>query len=188
MDTTAELLLHLIDALEELDIPYALAGSIGATAYGEPRSTRDIDVVVALLPEHVAGLSARFPEDEFHFDPIAAKTAIENRRSFNIIHPASGLKIDLFVVSDAIERHQIADRRRLPALGDRHASFSPPEDLILKKLEYHASGGSEKHLRDIAAMLDISGDEMDIDRIEQEAEARGFAETWHIVRGDDGAD
>lgn len=49
----ADLLRHLVSVLEELDLPYALAGSIASMAYGEPRATLDIDVVVRLDPADI---------------------------------------------------------------------------------------------------------------------------------------
>ena len=39
--------------------------------------------------------------------------------------------------------------------------LAPPEYVILRKLEYHREGGSEKHLRDIRAMLAVSGELLD---------------------------
>ena len=43
-----DLLKHAIDALEKLEIPYMLVGSIASTVYGEPRFTQDIDIVLEL--------------------------------------------------------------------------------------------------------------------------------------------
>jgi len=184
----ADLLRHLVSVLEELDLPYALAGSIASMAYGEPRATLDIDVVVRLTHTDIERLKTRFPSDEFHLDVEAAKEAIVEGSQFNILHPSSGLKIDVFVEGDEVERVQIEDRRRLPALPGFTAAFSPPEELILKKLLYHRDGGSEKHLRDIKAMLEISGDEIDTDRVERGAEALGLQEIWSSVSrpGDSG--
>ncbi len=152
----ADLLRYLVSFLEDLDLPYALVGSIASMAYGEPRATLGLDVE-------------------------AAGEAIVEGSQFNIIHPSSGLKIDVFVEGDEVERVQIEDRRRLPALPGFTAAFSPPEELILKKLLYHRDGGSEKHLRDIKAMLEISGDEIDVDRVERGAEALGLQEIWSTV-------
>ena len=42
----AELLHRVTASLEALDIPYLVTGSMATIAYGEPRFTRDIDVVV----------------------------------------------------------------------------------------------------------------------------------------------
>jgi len=45
---TSDLLLDVVDVLNELCIPYALAGALAASYYGIPRSTSDADSVVWL--------------------------------------------------------------------------------------------------------------------------------------------
>ena len=179
----ADLLQHLVSALEELELPYALAGSIASMAYGEPRATLDIDVVVRLGTDDVEPLAARFPRDEFYLDTEAARQAISEGSQFNIIHPGSGIKIDVFVEGDEVERVQIEDRRRMQALPGMTATFSPPEELILKKLLYFREGGSEKHLRDVKAMLEISPEQIDLGRIERGATALDLLGIWTTVSG-----
>jgi hypothetical protein len=49
----------------------------------------------------------------------------------------------------------------LYSIGKDTITLAPPEYVILRKLEYYREGGSEKHLRDIRAMLAISGDLLD---------------------------
>jgi hypothetical protein len=183
----ADLLHHVVSVLEDLDLPYALAGSIASMAYGEPRATLAIDVVVRLAPADADRLKSRFPSEEFSLDVEAARLAITSGSQFNIIHPGSGLKIDVFAEGDDVERVQIEDRRRMPALPGLTATFSPPEELILKKLLYYRDGGSDKHLRDVRAMLDISHDVMDVDRIERGAKALGLLEIWTAVSGPRGS-
>ncbi len=46
-------------------------------------------------------------------------------------------------------------------IGGIDVWLAPPEYVILRKLEYHREGGSEKHLRDIAGVLRVSGDTVD---------------------------
>ncbi len=69
----------------------------------------------------------------------------------------------------------------MPPLPGLTATFSPPEELILKKLLYYRDGGSAKHLRDVRAMLEISGDQIDVDRVERGAEALDLSEVWTSV-------
>ena len=182
METQDELLRYLVAALEELQLPYAIAGSVAAMAYGEPRLTRDIDVLVSISSSDFGKLHARFPLPNFYFNDVAAAEAIANGGQFNIIHPASGFKIDVFVAHDAEDRAQIGRARALTVLPERTVSISAPEDLILNKLDYHRMGGSDKHLRDIAAMIQISGEEIDLAYIDREAERLGLAELWAAVR------
>lgn len=44
----SELLRRVAGVLEQLNIPYRITGSMATIAYGEPRFTNDIDIVVQL--------------------------------------------------------------------------------------------------------------------------------------------
>ena len=61
----SDLLRRLVETLERLQIPYLVTGSVATIAYGEPRLTNDIDVVVVLRPDQVDAFSAAFPAPEF---------------------------------------------------------------------------------------------------------------------------
>jgi hypothetical protein len=54
--------------------------------------------------------------------------------------------------------------------------------VILRKLEFFQEGGSEKHLRDIAAMVAESGAEIDFAYLDQETQARGLSAAWQQAR------
>jgi hypothetical protein len=181
LETQADLLRYLIDAFEQLGIRYAIAGSVASMAYGEPRSTRDIDLVVDLRPKDVPRLRQAFPAPDFYLDEAQARDVARNGGLFNIIHPHSGFKLDMYVPVDDAEERQLDRARVLPALPDRVAFFCAPEDLILKKLQYCSMGGSDKHLRDIAAMLQISPEQIDRDYVGREAAALGLSELWNAV-------
>ena len=63
-----ELLLFVIECFEKLKIPYLVTGAIASIAYGEPRFTNDIDVVVDMDLTHVDTFRSYFPESEFYAD------------------------------------------------------------------------------------------------------------------------
>ena len=177
-----ELLRRVIETLERLRLPYLVTGSIATILYGEPRFTNDIDVVVQLTPEAAGALAAAFPAPEFYADAEQIRDAIARRRQFNVIHPASGLKVDFMIPAmDAFDRSRFARVRRVRPAPGLEADFAAPEDVILKKLQYFAEGGSEKHLRDIAGILRISPDEVDRDYVTAWARQLGLAEIWEIV-------
>lgn len=181
METPGDLLAYLSRALEELGLPYAVGGSLAAMAYGEPRYTRDLDVVVALRPEDVPRLIERFPFPAFYVDAATVRRAVRAHEQFNVIHPESGLKIDVYVAGDEVEQSQIARARRLTTAGGHVASFSPPEELIVKKLQHFAAGGGDRHLRDITSMLRITPD-IDTERIESLAAGLGLSHIWRAVQ------
>jgi hypothetical protein len=87
-----EFLRFVIDVLEKLNISYAVVGSYASSAWGEPRMTRDIDVVIELSGDQVTKLCDAFPTAEFYVSPVAAKDAVERRSQFKVIHPSSATK------------------------------------------------------------------------------------------------
>src|SRR5262245_41941674 len=93
----SDLLRKVAATLDKLRVPYAVVGSIASTIYGEPRLTNDIDVVLDLSPRNVDAFCAEFPSPEFYVSRAAVESAVQKRFQFNVIHPASGFKIDFFV-------------------------------------------------------------------------------------------
>jgi len=180
----AEFLARLVRAFEALGVRYFVTGSLAAIVYGEPRLTADIDVVAELRAEHVAELARLFPEPDFYLSPAAAAEAIRLRDQFNILHPASGLKADVILPrGNEFDAERFRRARRLRPLAGLEASFSSPEDLIVQKLDFHRAGGSEKHLRDIAGILRVSGDALDLGYIAGWADRMGLRESWERLRG-----
>ena len=176
------LLRKLLESLESAGVEYILVGSVASAAFGEPRLTLDIDVVAALTPARLPRFLACFPEPEYYVSREAATDAVERRRQFNIIHPASGLKVDVIVKkADEFDRSRFRRKRNLAIFHDRTAFVASPEDVIVKKMEYFQRGGSEKHLRDIAGIIKISGKELDIVHIERWASRKGLAEIWRAI-------
>jgi hypothetical protein len=160
-----EFLADLVRRLESLDVTYALVGSIATMSYGEPRATLDIDVVIALGASDLDAMKHLFPPPDFYLSADAARVAVRSKSQFNVIHPASGMKVDFFVAGDDIERSQLERRLRRALLPGSDAWCSPPEELVVKKLLYYQQGASDKHLRDIASMLRISPEQIDLGRL-----------------------
>src|SRR5262249_62341679 len=75
-------------------IDYMVVGSFASAAFGEARFTNDIDIVARLDEARAVKLCAAFPKDEFYLSDRAALEAVRTRRQFNVIHPASGNKVD----------------------------------------------------------------------------------------------
>ena len=90
--------------------------------------------------------------------------------------------IDFLIArQDAWGRSQISRRRRELILPDRPGYTAAPEDVILGKLLYYQEGGSEKHLRDIAAMMQVSGAEIDTAYIDHWTQRLGLTDQWQAV-------
>ncbi len=44
----SEFVLLVLEALEAADVPYLIGGAVAAWAWGEPRATRDLDLVIQI--------------------------------------------------------------------------------------------------------------------------------------------
>jgi hypothetical protein len=175
----AELLRHAARCFEKHGIRYFVTGAVASIAYGEPRLTNDIDIVADLGADEIPKLKDCYPEIEFYFDEESAMRAVSSRSQFNIIHPESGLKIDIMISQgDAFDRSRFQRVRRLRPLEDTDVDFASPEDVILKKMVFYRDGGSEKHLRDIAGILKISSDGIDMSYIDVWAKKLDLEEIW----------
>lgn len=185
----SELLRFLVAQLEALDLRYFVTGSTVTIFYGEPRFTNDIDVVVDLPMRAVGEFCRCFPEGEFYVSEDAVRDAIARRSQFNIIHPSSGLKIDVMVPETSeFNESRFRRARRVRAGDDWDASFATPEDAIIKKLEYYREGGSEKHLRDIAGVLKTSRNEVDFEYLQHWVSELALEREWTTVRKTMGSD
>ena len=173
-----------IQPLHQLGLRYLVSGSVAAMLYGEPRVTLDIDVIVFLRPEDALRMAQAFSAPEFYVPPveiIISEMTRESRGHFNVIHIRSGLKAD-FYVANRDELHAWAFRRlRHFSVLEVPVALAPPEYVILRKLEYFREGGSEKHLRDIRAMLAISGDLLDRPALDDWIERLRVETEWRRV-------
>jgi hypothetical protein len=177
-----ELLRHAARCFDEHGIRYFVTGAVAAIAYGEPRLTNDIDVVADLDEGKIARLKGCYPAAEFYFDEESARRAVRTRSQFNIIHPGSGLKIDIMIArDDEFDQSRFRRARRLKPIEDTEVDFASPEDVILKKLDFYRQGHCDRHLRDIGGILKISADIIDLTYIEAWARKLGLEEIWAAV-------
>jgi hypothetical protein len=177
-----ELLEKIVAVLERLHISYLVTGSVAAMAYGEPRLTNDIDIVAAVQEKHIPGLITAFPSAEYYIHDDMIREAIQHKSQFNIIHPASGLKVDIMIRRDTpFDTSRFRRVRKIHPADTYEANFAAPEDVIIKKMEYYQAGGSDKHLRDITGILKISGEDVDREYIAQWAHRLELTAVWNAV-------
>lgn len=175
----SELLRQISETLTRLGLRHFITGSMAAVYFGDPRLTNDIDMVIDLPPSKIGELCEAFPAPDFYVSEEAAQRAVSRKGQFNVIHPSSGLKVDLIVAPDtAFNRSRFARARPIPVEPGFAAPFSSPEDVIVKKLAAFQEGGSEKHLRDIGGILRVSAERIDREYIAHWSGELGLAEVW----------
>ncbi len=138
--------------------------------------------MIDLAPDQIVTLCSAYPEEEYYVSLVAAQQAAKEGGQFNVIHPASGNKIDFIIARrDAWGRQQVERRQRVTLLPGMVGYAASPEDIILGKMWYYQLGGSEKHLRDIAAMLRVSGDQIDRAYVAHWAGELDLSDIWQAI-------
>jgi hypothetical protein len=169
--------------LESARIPFMVVGSFASTVHGEPRTTRDLDIVIDPDLAALEHLLAQIDTDAFYVDPDVARDALRRRTMFNVIDMRSAWKVDLVVRKDrAFSREELARRADQEIVGIIVPTASA-EDTIIAKLEWAALGGSERQLDDVAGILRVRGDTLDTTYIEHWVGALGLADHWQRARG-----
>ncbi len=176
---------HLVlEALEEGGVPYLIGGAVAAWAWGEPRATRDLDLVVRIPEGAVEQLSREFQRRNMQLPPDIIRARLEDDRGdvpLNVVHAATGYKADLYLVRDEDSFRAEAFQRRMqvdlgPELGDVY--LHTPEDLILNKLMYYGMSQQSKHLRDITAIVKTLGDDLDVEYLRLWVDEMGLQILW----------
>jgi len=174
----------VLAALEATKIQYMIGGAVAAWAWGEPRATRDLDVVVQVPIEAVDRLSEELVARYMLVTAdIILNHILDDRADIpiNAIHSNSGYKADIYLLREGDSLREEAFRRRKlvdlgPALGKVY--LHSPEDLILYKLWYYGLSQQTKHLRDISAIVITLRDKLDNDYIRYWAEKKGVNTLW----------
>jgi len=179
-----EFVQHVIAALEAADVDYMIGGAVAAWAWGEPRSTMDLDIVVYIPLESVAQLSKELEKrDMLVPEEIILNNIQEDRADLpiNAIHMYSGYKADLYPMREGDQlRASAFERRQKIDLGEPigEVYLHSPEDLIIYKLWYYSLSQQTKHIRDITSIVITLGDELDFHYIEYWINKKGLTRLW----------
>ena len=180
----ASFLKLVIEALEAAGVEYMIGGAIAAWAWGEPRATQDLDLVINVPIETIGKLSKELEKRNMLIPAeIILDAILEDRADIpiNAIHMYSGLKADLYPVRPGDELRLSAFQRREridygPPIG--RVYVHSPEDLILYKLIYFAISQQPKHSRDIAAILRAKKNQLEFEYIEGWVNRLGLRSVW----------
>lgn len=138
--------------LEGAGVPYMVSGSLGSVLHGEPRATRDVDVVIDPTEASLVALIDAVAHD-WYVSREAAAAALRARGMFNIVDSTTGWKADLVIRKERpYSVEEFSRRRQADVLGVSVWVVSP-EDSILSKLEWARTGGSGRQIEDAAGVV-----------------------------------
>lgn len=172
MSAPAAFLEVLAEKLHGAGVPWMLTGSAASSYYGEPRATNDLDIVVDPTPDQLEDFTASL-SGTFYVSREEVREALAARGMFNVIDPRSGWKADVIFVGDREFDRTEFERRRAVRLFGLDVYVISPEGSILSKLEWARRGGSDRQLRDAAAVLASNRETLDLDYLRRQAHELG---------------
>jgi hypothetical protein len=178
----------VLAALKASKVDYMIGGAIAEWAWGEPRATQDLDVVINLPIKSIGKLSRELEKRDMLVPAdIILDTIAEHRADIplNAIHMYSGLKADLYLMREGDALRQSAFKRRV--LVDYGSPIGKvfvhaPEDLIIYKLMYLGLSGQPKHARDIAAIMKANKGNLELKYIEEWVAQLGLGAVWEGLK------
>jgi hypothetical protein len=181
--TLEEIYSALLDALAETSTPYAFIGALAAIAWGRPRATTDIDLVVACDTATFQPLSDALVVRGFSpgkgVGPSDASDPLPDIAVF-WAGPAPQTRLDVFIAKLDFERSVLATARRARVFGREVPTASPEAMLIYKLL-----ANRPKDALDVDAIVEarqLAGEALDWEYLERWAKEWGIIERLEAVR------
>jgi len=183
-----DFILSVIEALGAAEVDYLIGGAIAAWAWGEPRATQDIDLVVNIPIEATGKLALELEKRGMLVPPDVILDAILEERADIPISPiqaTTGFKADLYPVraGDELRKSAFERRQRVdfgPPFGE--VFVHSPEDLMLYKLLYFSLSQQSKHARDITAILRAKQGQLDWAYMDGWVQRLGLGAIWEELQ------
>ena len=163
-------------------MPFMLTGSLAAAYYGTPRATQDIDLVIDPGKPQLDRLLDLLLDNGLYVSRDAAADALKHEGQFNAIDSTTGWKADLIIRKGREFSRTEFGRRQSTELFGVELALATIEDLIIAKLEWSELGDSELQRRDIAQLLEASGESLDLDYVQKWIAELGLESAWDRVQ------
>ncbi|UCC23137.1 MAG: hypothetical protein JSW23_03500 [Planctomycetota bacterium] len=167
MTTHEDFFKKAIDALSSAQIPYMISDSVATSFHGQPRATKDADIVIAPTKEQLQNFIQSLG-DEYYVSLNAATQALADNSTFNVIDRNSGWKADFIIRKERpFSICEFQRRCNVTMMGYDFLIVSP-EDAILTRLEWAKNTRSEQQFRDALGVAVVQWDRLD----------QGYLQKW----------
>lgn len=157
MRDMADMLNSLIDAFEELNLKYVIVRGVAVVAWGNLRTTRDVDIVLSIEDEDAERFVLTLARYGFDVEKEDVLRSLEERSHLTVFDTLSEFHADVKAVYDE-QDVRVLERRREVRVGDRRLYVASPEDIIAMKLVY----GSEQDVKDAESVYLRQKDRLDV--------------------------
>ena len=178
-----KLLNKVIQSLEDAKIQYMITGSLVSSLQGEPRSTHDIDIVIAVQKSAVKKLVPAFPPPDFYLEEESIIKAISEQGMFNLIDTKGGDKVDFWILTNEPFDQSRFSRRYSEEFQGLKMQVSTSEDTILAKLKWaKLCGGSEKQFTDALRIYEVQFGKLDSAYLKDWIKRLGLEALWKDLK------
>lgn len=171
----------VIDVLEAVGAEYAIWGGMATIAYGEPRFTQDMDILLRGASLAIRPFQNRLIESHYYVDEPTMIAATSSGGFFNVIHQHYAVKIDFYVPVEPYLLKLIDDRVYLPFDQMRRAAYVTAAGVVAAKLRAYVDSASTRHLDDIAGIIRVQGRRIDPAPLDRLAAELGCFGVWRAL-------
>jgi hypothetical protein len=173
-----EVFRRITTALDQAGIAYMLTGSFASAHYGAPRSTQDIDLIIAPTVPQLRTFIQSLSVDQYYADLDAALEAYRRESLFNVIDLTTGWKIDFILrKSRRFSQDEFARRQMVPLQG-LQLFVASAEDVLIAKLEWAKLAKSQRQIEDAASILRLRSGVLDRPYVEKWISELALQEQW----------
>jgi hypothetical protein len=143
-----DVLREVVQALDDARVPYMLVGAYAVFAHGDPRTSRDIDIVI---DARGIGADSIRPTLERAGFVVDGPERDEFATKFTVVDPIA--PVEIYYGLGGANREREFRRREKVAYGDREYDVMSKEDLVLWKLLALLNRRAQTDLQDISSIL-----------------------------------
>jgi hypothetical protein len=154
---------ELHQLFESINIDYYVSGGVASSIHGEPRSTRDLDLVIEVKPNQI-DLLVKTLEASGYYCPAGAVEDLQRGcgNMLNITHTETIANADIYIKDNSSYSRSQINRRVLIDLDGIPAFWiASAEDIILQKLRGGKGSKSEKQWRDVLGIIKLQSESLD---------------------------
>jgi hypothetical protein len=165
-----EVVSEVAEIFKLLGTEYAIVGGVAVSAWGNIRTTVDVDVVIDLNEENVQHLVDAFSDRGFSVRKEDILTALKEKGHFTIFDDRSNYHIDAKGAYGETELETLRARRKV-VLAGTECYIAAPEDVIANKLLY----SSEQDVKDAEGIYARQIQHLDMNTLRSAAKRLGVS-------------
>lgn len=164
----------LHELFEQVQIPYYITGGVASSTFGDPRATRDLDVVLAVAPLQLERLVIALEAQQFYV-PGVEDVRSGRMKTLGITHQPTISRADLVIAGNGeFDVVKFKRRKLIEVIGAGSFYFASPEDVVLNKLRWGRQSRSEKQWRDVLGVLKVQGETLDFNYLQEWSKKLGI--------------